>query len=98
MKKKKIFVIIGEAGEYSDRCVWVVKGVSKESLAKEIVIKMEGKARLMESRFCYDYEGEDKLNKYEDSDIKIARKFVGDSNAVFDFYAPHYSYQSIILE
>lgn len=60
----KIFVIVGETGEYSDRNEWVEIAFTDKSMAEEYI-------RLMETQESQDW---DDRTRYELSEIELLDK------------------------
>ncbi len=98
---KKIYVIVGESGEYSSRSEWCVKAFETERKAMQKVIEMEGGARLIAERCRWDYEGKDKIETWSDDEEVIkAGEFIGDPKLpnLFERETLKYRYETITLE
>jgi hypothetical protein len=78
----KVFVIVGVAGEYSDRSEWVVKAYMNESRARQEVETMCARSREVSSQIGDDKYG---INWYDEKDPQVRqyRQYVGD---------PHYHF------
>jgi len=85
MKTKKIYVVIGSTGEYSDRMEWLVKAFTSEKKAMKHVTKASEAARKIELNRKSPYHAPENLNIY-------------DPQMLMDYTGTNYHYEEVILE
>lgn len=85
---RKIFIVLGSTGEYSDHCEWPVVAFTSESAAKERVSKASERARELFQKY-----GGNRWNWDKD---KEPNEF--DSNMSMDYTGTNYSYRTLDLE
>ena len=74
----KAYIIIGVAGDYSDRTEWLVKGYLNEVHAKQECERIDARSREVQSQLG---DSQWDFNWYDNDDAKVKeiRAFVGDA-------------------
>lgn len=92
---KKIFVVRGTTGEYSDRMEWISKAFNKEDDAKKFILFAEEKAREILTKAKkddYTYWYSEVAEKFFPEFLKL------DPHFQMDYNGTHYFYDECTLE
>lgn len=90
MVSRRIYVVQGCTGEYSDRNEWPVRAYRLEDKAKEAVQRLDEAARPFNDPTFDRWTERDKF--------RAAMTEAGDPDASLDYTGVKYSYFSVVLE
>lgn len=88
---RKIYVVEGSTGEYSDHCEWPVRAFVSEKKAKEFVERVSAEYRKLVNKYGNAREARFKMME---KDIKNPL----DPNMQIDYTGTNYNYFSIDLD
>jgi len=88
--KKKIYIVMGSTGAYSDRTDWAVVAYESKELAEQHVINAQTEAKKIQTM----KEGLDDRHSY-DSDPRSINKW--DKGMMMDYTGTHYYWNEVVL-